>query len=145
MNHSAPRLDELEALALQVLWQMRQDAQRAYEPLGFSSMQCLALNLIRSGVEQPGALAEVLEASPPGVSQLLNSLEDRGLIRREIEASDRRRIRLTLTAQGEEQLGELNRRWREVTLPRYRQLSEGEIETLIAVYQKMLGVLEEAP
>lgn len=36
----------------------------------------------------------------PAVSQILNSLERRGLIRREIDPSDRRRIMVTLTGSG---------------------------------------------
>jgi len=40
----------------------------------------------------------------PAVSQMLNSLEKKGFIRREIDTNDRRRIVVTLTSEGQEVL-----------------------------------------
>ena len=42
-----------------------------------------------------------LHVSRPAISQMLNSLEEKGYIRREIDGRDRRRLLLTLTAKGE--------------------------------------------
>lgn len=63
--------------------------------------------------EKPGTkisdLSAATEMSKPGVSQMLNTLEDKGLIERVMTKSDRRVVYVRLTEQGKEKLGETAR------------------------------------
>src|SRR5690606_20712338 len=46
-------------------------------------------------------LSKVMRVTSPTVTQLVNGLEDRGLVERSIDPDDRRSIRVTLTQEGE--------------------------------------------
>ncbi len=59
-----------------------------------------ALTWIASGETSPTALGRVLAVSPAGMTELLDRLEARGLIRRSKNPGDRRATVLTLTAAG---------------------------------------------
>jgi len=140
MNHSLEAaLEEFEQLALQLLWQIRLDQQRAFEPLGISPLQAFAMFSIAQGVDQPSGLALVLDASPPGVSQLLSGLEERGWLRRELDPEDKRKVRILLTAEGKAVLEQMRLRWREVSRERYARLSTEEISMLTQSYRKLLA------
>lgn len=131
-------LQELEQLAIQLMWQLRLDQQRAFEPLGVSQMQAFALLSISQGFEQPGSLATVMETSPPGVSQLLSGLEERGWVRRELDPENKRKVRVLLTNEGKDFLRQMHQRWREVSRERYSRLDSEEINMLIQSYRKLV-------
>ncbi|MGC2289350.1 MAG: MarR family transcriptional regulator [Thermoplasmata archaeon] len=61
-----------------------------------------ALSWIASGIASPTALGRLLAVTPAGMTQLLDRLEDRGLIGRTRNPGDRRASLLTLTAKGHE-------------------------------------------
>lgn len=54
-----------------------------------------------------GALAEELLIKPHSAAELVNRLEGAGLVQRSVDTSDRRRVLLALTEQGEERLSKL--------------------------------------
>lgn len=101
-------------------------------------MQAYALLSISQGFEQPGSLAAVMEASPPGVSQLLAGLEERGWVRRELDPENKRKVRVLLTGEGKDFLQQMHRRWREVSRERYSRLDSEEINMLIQSYRKLI-------
>jgi len=139
MKHpSDAALETLERLSLRLVWQLRLDQQRAFEPLGISPMQAFALMSLREGIEQPSSLAFVMDVSPSAVSQLLAGLEGRGWVRRELDRKNRRRVRVLLTAEGRAFLERLHQSWREVSRERYSRLSPKEIEMLCESYRKLL-------
>ncbi len=59
-----------------------------------------ALTWIDSGESSPTGLGRLLAVSPAGITQLLDRLERRGLLRRSRSAGDRRATVLSLTAEG---------------------------------------------
>ncbi|WP_233498264.1 MarR family winged helix-turn-helix transcriptional regulator [Meiothermus sp. QL-1] len=131
-------MDEMWHLSSHLVWQMRLDQQRAFEGLGLSPMQAFALMCIAGGMDQPSALAFIMDASPPGISQLLAGLEERGLLRRELDPENKRKVRILLTQEGEELLEKMRQRWKEVSRERFGRLSAEELALLLASYRKLI-------
>lgn len=63
--------------------------------------EILLLRKIKGGISAAG-MCDALHISKPAVSYMLNSLEKKGCIVREISPSDRRKIDVTLTDKGRE-------------------------------------------
>jgi DNA-binding MarR family transcriptional regulator len=119
---------------------MRLDQQKAFAGLGISLMQSFALMCISQGIDQPSSLAFVMDASPPGVSQLLTGLEERGLVRREPDASDKRRVRVLLTEAGKDFLERMREHWRTVSRERFARLTQEELGMLTESYRKLIDL-----
>ncbi len=86
----APRFVQWSAMSL-----------RVHRVEGDPSFRQLAvLFMIRQGVISPAGIAQRLGISRAVVTGLLDRLEERGLIRREPDPGDRRRLRIVLTASG---------------------------------------------
>ncbi len=66
-----------------------------------SVAQFRILDMVGNRVDKPSQLARMLDVSPPAVSALSEKLEERGLLLRTVSASDRRRVHLALTPEGE--------------------------------------------
>lgn len=138
----APDREALERhvaeLTLPLMWSLRQDATRAFEPLDLRPIRVLLLELVSRGFTYPKDLAELLETVPTAVSNMLSELDSRGLIRRTPDPDDGRRIRLELTQQGHDILAEVRTRWGEVTTEALAVLSDDELSTLVRIYRKLL-------
>jgi len=80
---------------------------------GLTSQRYQALLAIRvasaAGRISVGELAEQLLVKPHSAAELVNRLESAGLVRRTSDSSDRRRVLLTLTENGEKRMAELAR------------------------------------
>lgn len=64
---------------------------------GLSANEKLAVMYLAEGVTSPGDLAEALGLTSAGVTNLLDRLEEQGLIRRDPHPTDRRRVLVRLT------------------------------------------------
>lgn len=95
----APRYLQWAAISLRA---HRQDGDPSFRQLAM-------LLLIHQGVVSPAALAQRLGISRAVVTGLLDRLEERGLIRREPDPGDRRRLRIVMTTAGEEASTRLGR------------------------------------
>jgi DNA-binding MarR family transcriptional regulator len=74
---------------------------RAHRLDGDPSFRQLAvLFMVRDGVTSPAGIAQRLGISRAVVTGLLDRLEERGLVRREPDPADRRRLRIVLTTAG---------------------------------------------
>lgn len=67
---------------------------------GLSLRQYAALHGIREGASSPGELARSWQVTPAVLTGIVDRLESRGLVRREPDPLDRRRLRLALTEDG---------------------------------------------
>ena len=86
----APRYVQWSALSL-----------RAHRVDGDPSFRQLAvLFMIREGVSSPASIAQQMGITRAVVTGLLDRLEERGLIRRDPDPGDRRRLRIVMTAAG---------------------------------------------
>lgn len=68
---------------------------------GVSLRQYAALRGIQDGANSPGELARLWQVTPAVITGIVDRLERRGLVRREIDPRDRRRLRLALTETGQ--------------------------------------------
>ena len=60
------------------MWRLRQEAVKAFQGLGLRLGQVAVLGFLDAGVTHPGEIAENLDYTPPLVSSLIASLEERG-------------------------------------------------------------------
>ena len=98
-----PAADEnLSELFWSVARTLRHRHREALEPLHVSPSHGRALSvLLRHGPMRPGALAEHLRIAPRSATEVVDDLQQRGLVQREPDPADRRATLLTLTAAGE--------------------------------------------
>ena len=75
--------------------------QDAGADLGLSLRQFAALRGIQEGASSPGELARLWRVTPAVITGIVDRLENRGLVRREPDPDDRRRLRLVLTEAGQ--------------------------------------------
>ena len=74
--------------------------QLAGADLELSLRQFAALRGIQEGASSPGELARLWRVTPAVITGIVDRLESRGLVRREPDPGDRRRLRLVLTDAG---------------------------------------------
>jgi DNA-binding MarR family transcriptional regulator len=87
-------------------------SEAAAEKAGLTPRQHQALLAIRAGpggTLRVGELAERLFLRPHSASELVQRMEEQGLLRREAGAADKRQVRLRLHERGETMLEDLSR------------------------------------
>ncbi|HEX5500286.1 MAG TPA: MarR family transcriptional regulator, partial [Thermomicrobiales bacterium] len=89
----------LELLPLLRQW-VTTRVQEASADRDLSLRQYAALHTIRDGAASPGELARRWQVTPAVLTGIIDRLERRGLVRREPDSADRRRLRLALTEAG---------------------------------------------
>jgi DNA-binding MarR family transcriptional regulator len=80
----------------------------------------------------PGELADHEKVQPPSMTRVIAVLEERGLVRREPHATDRRQVILTVTAEGRDLVQRVRRRREAWLAQRLQELTPGERQTLLA-------------
>jgi DNA-binding MarR family transcriptional regulator len=65
------------------------------------------------GPVQPSALAAIMGVTAGNITQIINAIEERGLIERTIDPSDRRKVMITLTPVGKEAVKRAGAAYRE--------------------------------
>jgi DNA-binding MarR family transcriptional regulator len=105
MTEASTKVDYQSLPLLDHLARVGRRAAEASTPGGLRPRHLHALGILseRGPLSQQG-LGEVLSLDPSNVVGLLNELEDRGLITRQRDRSDRRRHIVELSANGEEAL-----------------------------------------
>jgi DNA-binding MarR family transcriptional regulator len=101
--------------------------------LGISLRQFAALRGIRDGATSPGELARLWQVTPAVITGIVDRVESRGLVRREADPDDRRRLRLVLTEAGLRASDEME-----------RGLTGDLASQLVSASPKALGELERS-
>ena len=102
---------------------------------------CLLMHLKRqSDLVLPSELSEVMSVSTARITRLLNTLEDRGLIQRSMDLSDRRKIVVNLTEAGERYLKEVYKRTHRRASAVIDALGAEETETFIRIAEKIVDI-----
>ena len=100
-SESTGELFARDARSLRRLW------ADAAAPFGLAPHHVRALRVIGEAPIRPGALAERLHIAPRSVTDVVDSLEQTGLIARAADPSDRRAVVLDMTAAGRRTLTEV--------------------------------------
>jgi DNA-binding MarR family transcriptional regulator len=80
----------------------------------------------------PGELAEHEKVQPPSMTRVIAVLEERGLVRREPHATDRRQVILTVTDDGRDLVQRVRRRREAWLAQRLQELTPDERQILTA-------------
>ena len=98
-----------------------------------SDIQLAALAaLARHESMTPGELAEHEKVQPPSMTRVIAVLEERGLVRREPHATDRRQVVLTVTNEGRDVVQRVRRRREAWLAQRLQELTPDERQILLA-------------
>ena len=128
-----------------VLLKLNRELRREIHSLGVTGGQVSLLVQIQ---RTPGVgvreLAQRERMSAPGMSKYLGRLETAGLVER-TETSDRRRVGLRLTGEGERVLRSVKKRRTAWLAARLRELSPNELDAVDAAVEPMLRLLEVQP
>lgn len=124
-----------------VILRLARELRREIHSLGVTGGQVSILSAI---AQSPGvtasALAESERISPPAMSGQLVRLENAGLIAR-TRAADRRRMGLTVTAEGQRVLRSVRKRraaWLAARLDRLTPAERATVEAALAPLEKLL-------
>ena len=138
LNESLALANELRPVLLRISRLVRRESQE----LGVTAGQATLLSLIGS---QPGItgreLADAERISAPGMSAHLERLEEAGLIVRE-RGTDRRRVGVSLTPEGERVLRSVRRKRTAWLAERLSELSAEEREAIDAAVGPLGRLLE---
>lgn len=119
---------------------MRQRLERALEPSGLHQRQLVALGYLREhGPTPQQALARSLCMDASSLVCLLNDLEDRDLIVRGRDRTDRRRGILELTEEGRQTMRGIDRALEQIDEEVLSDLDQDEREALSALLSRLAG------
>ncbi|BDT91333.1 MarR family winged helix-turn-helix transcriptional regulator [Nocardia sputorum] len=134
----APRVDtaqlmELLSVSLGVYYG---DFTVAAASENLTASQGKALTVLRRGPVAMRALAETLACDASNVTGIINRLEKRGLVRREVNESDRRVTNLVITSEGEQVVDTIRARMR-ATRDGLDRLGDQDRDRLYALLERV--------
>ena len=86
--------------------------------------------LVFGGPKTLGELAAAERVKPPTMSRVVSGLKRAGLVKIDADASDARRVRISVTPKGERLLGQARKRRIEALTSAFRALGESDFKTL---------------
>src|SRR5262249_41152251 len=115
-------------------------SSEAFRPLNLGIMQAALLRFLRVHPgSSPSDYASFMGADSAAVVRLVDSLEKRGLVRREDDPSDRRRWTLALTPSGEKLSRDVARLQRGIRERLRSALTEREMRALLGLLDKAIA------
>lgn len=129
---------------------LRTDYDRRVRNLGLTRSQWWVLtHLFREDGLTQSELADLMEIERPSLGRLLDRLEAKSWVRRQVDAGDRRVNRVYLTADVEPLMLEMRRHAASIRSDALSGLSEQQreqfIDTLLAVKSNLLGMVNSQP
>jgi len=88
-------------------------------------------------------LSELLKISKPAVSQMVNSLEEKGYVERILPKSDRRLVLVRLTEAGQQGLDQEMQAFTARLSQTFAELGEKDTEELLRLLTRLYGILLE--
>lgn len=118
-------------------------SRRLMQQAGFTGPQLLVLQALGQHREMSaGELAREVNLSQGTVTSILDRLEKRQLIRRVRSHADRRKVFVTLTATGEQQLASAPTLLQERFIERFNELKEWEQNQILATLQRLAEMMD---
>ncbi len=136
----APLVEELSWLGYALMRLLLARAKETFTQEGLSLLQAEVLRLVKEGIQVPSRIAEHLEVLPSQVSHLLASMEEAGLLRRQPDPEDRRRVLLRLTPKGEAVQKRLQEAWLRAYGQHLARLSPEELNLFRNLLRKLTEV-----
>ena len=143
---------QLRELGKKAYWQIQRlrriRPSQNMMPEGVTPSEVLALKIASHHVEEgralrPGMLADRMRMTKPALSQLLRSLEGKGLIERQRDKQDSRAVLLKVTESGYAKLAEAEALRLEDTRRLVEYLGEEDMALLVALLEKVSTYMEE--
>jgi DNA-binding MarR family transcriptional regulator len=143
-----PATDVLELM--RVIWALDHALQSRSKAmaraLGVTGPQRFVLRMVeRAPGSSSGELAEYLHLHPSTLTGVLQRLEGRGLLKREKDPKDARRIRLALTARGKQVLQKRRSSVEAVVSLAISREERGALLAAAEVLRRITSALEDAP
>lgn len=136
----APLVEEVSRLGYALMRLLLSRAKEVFAREGLSLLQAEVLRLVKEGVQVPSRLAEHLEVLPSQVSHLLASLEEGGLLLRQPDPEDRRRVHLQLSPKGEAVALRIQEAWLTVFGQHLGRLTPEEVQAFRDLLRKLTEV-----
>jgi len=126
----------------ELLWDLLRSVRRIAHPVKKGEVTIQQFILLKSlgwhGAQKVGELAARVRLTQSSVSIAVKRLEKEGLIARQRDAADERRVSLALTPAGQAVLRNWQEKWTQAMAGFLDRLTPGEQEQLRAILQKML-------
>ncbi len=138
-GHGEPTADpDLGDLVMRVARSLRRRGAEAMAPWDLAPHQVRALRVVshHEGI-RPGELAAHLRVAPRSVTDVVDALEERGLLERRRDPGDRRATVLALTASGQRLVDESGAARRADAEAYFAQLSERDRVTLRRILTRL--------
>ena len=139
---------DLEAVAALRTAIARLGRRLRYQTLGDADLSATELGVLgrigRCGPMAPGALARAEHVKPPSMSKVIESLENRGFVRRDPHPTDGRQCLISRTVAGEDFARDAKAQRTAWLAERLNQLTESERDAVLAV-APVLDKLGEMP
>jgi DNA-binding MarR family transcriptional regulator len=119
--------DRLHSASIRLLRRVR----RRDDESGVTAPHLSVLSvLVFAGPRTLGELAEAEQVRPPSITRIVRNLEAQGLVEREVDAADRRVVRVRATASGRTMLEEGRRRRISDLAERLRAVDTADLDVL---------------
>lgn len=140
-DSTSPAELDLGDLVMRVARALRRRGAEATAPWGLAPHHARALRVLaHQGHARPGELAVRLRITPRSVTDVVDSLEERGLVIRRPDPADRRATALSLTMEGERLVDEIDAARREDARAYFALLDHSDREAL----RRILTALDAA-
>ena len=127
-----------EFLVHMYLFRKNRPQKRIYDSL---QGEAFALHsIVSSGDTTPSEISEDIELSGARVAAILNSLENKGYITRQIDKSDRRRILVTITEAGKIKEMEYRNEIINLTVAMLKRLGDKDAGEYIRITKKLVDL-----
>ena len=138
---------ELVETLRSVQWRLRRHAHADVGDLGITPAQGRVLRTVaRSGAPpRMGEVAAQLHIAPRSLTDLVDPLEEAGLLQRLPDPDNRRSLLLRVTPRGADVLGELRRRSHRTAVGAFAVLAADERATLLSLLRRVEEALPAPP
>lgn len=141
--------EQLRIELLKSLYNFRSVRMDLYYNDKISMNDMLALNIIlackESGDESAyfSKIQDFMKISKPAVSQMLGSMEKRGLIEREIDPNDKRKFVMTITDNTKKEMNSMKKEFNTMMDEVVSQLGVDDTKEVIRLFDKMAVIAQE--